>query len=419
MRNFFDQYRRNTHAGPGHVPASALPAEAPSAYPARFIAFYLPQFHAIAENDEWWGAGFTEWTNVTKALPRYEGHLQPRLPADLAFYDLSNADTLRAQAALAARAGVYGFCIHDYWFAGRKVLETPLRLLLENRDIPMRFCLNWANENWSRRWDGSEDHVLLEQRYDPADPTGYVRSILPALADDRYIRVDGRPLVMVYRPHIIPDAARMFDAWREFLAREGLGNPYLVMAQSFGHLDPRPFGLDAAAGFPPHGVDLLADNDRDFRHLFDIGFAGRVRAYSFLAREMLARRTGGYTAFPGVCPGWDNEARKPGHSTGFYGATPERYGAWLAAAAAQASERASPDERLVFINAWNEWAEGAVLEPDRHWGHAFSAQTRAVLDDLAAGRAGQSDALNDGVTRSRLHRFANGVRRKARAALKR
>lgn len=407
--SFFDQYARNVAPGPHFASADALPADAPTNAEVRFIAFYLPQFHRIAENDEWWGAGFTEWTNVTKAVPRFAGHLQPRLPGALGFYDLTDPDVLHRQADLARRAGIGGFCFHDYWFSGRKILEKPLELLLAHPDIALPFCLSWANENWSRRWDGREDQLLLAQRYDPDDLDGYVRSIVPSLADPRYIRVGARPLILIYRPALVPDAPRMFDAWRAFLVREGFGEPLLAMVQSFDDVDPRPYGLDAAVGFPPHVSNLWSQNDRDHRHLYDLDFVGHVRSYGFIANEMLRRFTDAYVTFPGVCPGWDNEARKPRFGTSFTGATPPAYGEWLAQAAAQAMTNA-PDARLVFVNAWNEWAEGAILEPDRHFGHAFLAQTRAVLDRLPA--TAPLATLVEDAPRSALARLSNGMRRK-------
>ncbi len=411
--NFFDQYQRNVSAGSHFVAEGDLPAATPIDHPVRYLAFYLPQFHRVAENDKWWGAGFTEWTNVTKAVPRYEGHLQPRLPGALGFYDLSDADVLRQQAALAKRGGVAGFCIHDYWFSGRKILEKPLHLLLDNPDIDLPFCLSWANENWSRRWDGREDQLLLEQRYDPGDLDGYVRSIVPALADARYIKVGKRPLILVYRPALIPDRQRMFAAWREFLMREGFENPYLVMVQSFDDLDPRPYGLDAAAGFPPHISDLWSRNDRDHHKLFDPHFIGHVRTYPYLAEQVLRRGSTDFVTLPGVCPGWDNEARKPRYGTSFSGATPDRYGAWLMRASRQALSHGVADERIVFINAWNEWAEGAILEPDRHFGHAFLKATRATLDALSAPETAIPPfAATDLAQRSWMTRLRNGIARR-------
>lgn len=386
------QYRFNVGRGPFHEGEAALPASPPPRLPLRLIAYYLPQFHAIPENDEWWGKGFTEWTNVTKALPAYQGHLQPRLAADLGYYDLSRPEAIRRQANLAKRAGLYGFCIHNYWFSGRSILETPLRLILENRDIDLRFCLNWANESWTRRWDGSESSILLEQRYAEGDAARYAESIVPAVADPRYIRIDGRPLVMLYRPSAMPDPLGTVTALRATFVARGVGNPYVVMPQAFGDADPRPYGIDGAAGFPPHGGGWDLKNDRNGLKLFDAGFDGRAIAFADLARRMLDNAPRDYPFFPGVCPSWDNEARKPGRGFSFYGATPRAYGEWLAAAAQRAGEAASPDERIVFVNAWNEWAEGAYLEPDRHNGFACLAETRRVIDGLVEGEAARGGA---------------------------
>ena len=383
MRSFFREFAHNISPGPEHVCKSEIIEADDKKRLVDFIAFYLPQFYETEENNLWWGRGFTEWTNVTKALPRYQGQRQPRLPSDLGFYNLTNVDTLHAQARLAKLAGLRGFCIHDYWFNGTKILGKPLELLLKNKDIEIPFCINWANESWSRRWDGAEHEVLIEQHYNPKKLDGYLRSIIGALSDDRYIKINGRPLLMIYRPGNIPGAKYMFEAWREFMARQGLAEPYLVAAQTYGLLDPREYNMDAAVGFPPHGPNIWDRNDLDFLQLLDNAYKGHVRSYDFLAREMLARFSDRYVTFPGVCPSWDNEARKVGNGLSFHGSSPAKFGSWLRLAAQQVIASNNDGERFVFINAWNEWAEGAVLEPDRHHGYAYIKQVRDVASNLS------------------------------------
>ena len=383
VRDFFDQYRFNVEKGPFYEDERALPTTPPASTPVRCIAYYLPQFHRIAENDQWWGPGFTEWTNVTKALPRYLGHQQPRMPAGLGFYDLSHVETLRKQADLVRRGGIHGLCIHHYWFHGRPILETPLRLLLENPDIDGKFCLCWANESWSRRWDGSEQEILLQQKHSPEDDLLFAASLLPAMRDPRYIRVGGRPLLMLYRPKLLPDARETVTRWRRYFLEQGVGDPYLVMPQAFEDNDPRTYGMDAVVGFPPHNGGWQMRSDRKSVTLFDREFTGDVRSYTELAERILKNEPTDFRLHPGVCPGWDNEARKPGRGISFYGSTPAAYGAWLRAACLQAMKASDPEDRIVFINAWNEWAEGAHLEPDRHFGSAYLAETRRVLDGFS------------------------------------
>ncbi len=373
-----EQITFNTSAGPEYEKddPSVLKATSPL---VRLIAFYLPQFHSIPENDAWWGKGFTEWTNVTKAVPRFAGHYQPRLPGELGFYNVTQADVLRRQAALARRYGIGGFCFHHYWFNGRRLLEKPLEILLENPDIDMPFCINWANENWTRRWDGQETAILLQQHHSPEDDIAFAKSLEPYFRDPRYIRIMGRPLLMLYRPGILPDAAATVARWRTHFKAAGFGDPYITMAQAFGDGDAAKYGMDAAVGFPPFWTGTA---NKEVSDLFDPKYLCDVRDYATMAAETIAGYATNHRVFPGVCPSWDNEARRPGRGACFTGSTPEAYGGWLNTAC-DAAMRAFPDgERLVFINAWNEWAEGTYLEPDRHFGYAYLAQTARVLNKL-------------------------------------
>jgi glycosyltransferase involved in cell wall biosynthesis len=376
-----DNYNAAVAPGPQHEP-DRPGNHGPQSPKVRLIAFYLPQFHPIPENDAWWGAGFTEWTNVTKALPRFAGHVQPRLPADLGFYDLREATVMRRQIALARRYGIHGFCFHYYWFNGRRILEAPLDLLLADPSLDMPFCINWANENWTRRWDGHEDDVLLAQAHSPEDDVAFARNLIAIVKDPRYITIDGRPVVMIYRPGLLPNAMATLRRWRAEFGRAGVMTPYVVMAQGFNDLDPRLHGLDAACEFPPHKLAVTSPINATL-HLLDPNFTGHVLDYNDVARHAMSLAAPPYKLFRCVSPSWDNEARRPGAGFTLAHATPAAYGRWLDWACATAmAEAGHPDERIVFINAWNEWAEGAYLEPDRHFGHAYLAETARVLHRL-------------------------------------
>jgi hypothetical protein len=368
--------------------------DVPTNLPVRLIAYYLPQFHPIPENDLWWGQGFTEWANVTKGLPRFVGHYQPRLPGGLGFYDLRLAETLQQQALLAKRHGISGFCFHYYWFGGgRRLLEKPLDLLLSRQDIELPFCINWANESWTRKWVGSERSILMEQTHSAGDDIAFATAVEPLLRDSRYLRIDGRPVLMVYRPGLLPDAADTMACWRQHFVSRGIGDPFLIMPQAFGDDDPRVYGMDAAAGFPPHKFGWDLPSIAGELDPLDPRSRGTVVSYEAMARAATAQRSEGYRVFPGVCPGWDNEARFPGKGFSFFGSSPRKYGIWLEQAGRLASQAPNHSERIVFINAWNEWAEGAYLEPDLHYGYAYLRETARVLNRLARLRhIGQEDA---------------------------
>jgi len=349
----------------------------PSKLGVRAIAFYLPQFHPIPENDLWWGKGFTEWTNVTRAVPQFIGHYQPRLPGDLGFYDLRVPDIMRQQVEIAKDYGIGGFCFHHYWFGGRRLLEKPVQDLLANPDIEIDFCLCWANENWSRRWDGSENDVLMEQHHSPEDDIAFIDDLIPSFEDKRYIRVDGKPMLIVYRATLLPDIAATAKRWRERVREFGIDDLYLVAAKSFDVGNPRAFGFDAGVEFPPHQATGVKPKNR-LHQIINPDFNGHIFDYNDLAARYGKLDPAEFTCHKTVVPAWDNCARKLGRALTYVNSTPENYATWLNEAL-DITMRRPPGERLLFINAWNEWAEGAYLEPDRKFGYAYLNATANVL----------------------------------------
>ncbi len=374
----FDDVRHATSAGPAFEAFEPLPNHAQPL--AKVLAFYLPQYHAIPENDAWWGSGYTEWTAVSRGVPRFAGHLQPRIPRDLGHYTLEGTATLRRrQITLARGAGLHGFVFYFYWFDGRRLLERPIEAYLADSSLDLPFCLMWANENWTRRWDGNDQEVLIAQTHDPAREADLADCFARHFQDPRYIRLEGRPLLFVYRADIVPDAAAAFARLRAlFMERHG-ENPVFVLAQSFDQLDPRPAGFDAAVEFPPHKLTKSLPLQNAGLVLHDPGFAGQIYAYDDVVAASLAEPPPGYALIKTAVPGWDNDVRRQGSGLVLHGATPAAYEAWLRALVRRAAAAPVLGESLVCLNAWNEWAEGATLEPDLHFGAAFlNATGRAV-----------------------------------------
>ena len=351
--------------------------------PVRLLAFYLPQFHPIPENDAWWGKGFTEWANVTRAAPQYSGHYQPRMAGELGYYDLRLHESHRRQIELAKNYGVAGFCYYFYWFGGKRLLELPLLNHLQQSDMDFPFCLCWANENWSRRWDGKANEILIGQQHSAEDDFAFIAYVAQYLRDPRYIKVNGRPLLLVYRPGLLPSPKATARRWRDWCRENGIGEIHIAYIQSFESAHPADFGFDAAVEFPPNNTSppLITDQVSELCP----GFSGAIYDWTVFPARSRDYAAPGYPLYRGVCPSWDNTARRMDKATVFHGASPQGYAEWLENAAMETLRRSrDPGERLVFVNAWNEWAEGAYLEPDRRYGYAYLQATRDALETVMA-----------------------------------
>ncbi len=368
----------------------------------RIIAINLPQFHPFKENDEWWGKGFTEWTNVTKARPRFKGHYQPHLPSDTGFYDLRLPEARKMQADLAKEHGIYGFCYYHYWFNGKQLMQRPVNDILSSGEPDFPFMLCWANENWARNWDGGFSDILIKQNYSNEDDENHIRWLCKnVFCDKRYIKVDNKPVFSVYRIALFPNIKKTIAIWRDIAKKEFGIELYLIYADypdSYFENHPKKLGFDASFDFQPITAytytktqnyktkktlqDLLQGHPflNRFKFICDkINKIPDLFSYKDYINIMKSKEFLPYR-FPCISPGFDNSPRRQNKTyMCFYDSTPQLYGEWLS----NNLERFNPfstEENFIFINAWNEWAEGNHLEPDQKWGTSYLEETKKAIE---------------------------------------
>ena len=365
----------------------------------RVIAHHLPQFHPTPQNDAWWGRGFTEWSNVTKAKPLFRGHVQPRLPTELGFYDLRLPEARAAQAALASEHGIGGFMYYHYWFSGTRILERPVQEILESGEPDFPFCLCWANESWSRAWDGREKEVLIKQDYSEADIRNHCAWLADVFADPRHIRVGARPVFVIYRYLHMPRELDVVGRMREAFARRGSPDPYLIAANVFSSpYDFREAGFDNVLDFQPSFGRLRGVDDprprtigRLLRNLRLGKLDAHLRLYDYEEACLAMEPQLPFETIPCVPVGWDNSPRRRSRGAVFVNHTPAAFARVLTRRLAQWA-RSNPATDLFFVNAWNEWAEGNYLEPDLEFGRGFLEALARTLKEHAARPLEQVEA---------------------------
>lgn len=349
---------------------------------AKVIAWYLPQFYKIPINDKYHGQGFTEWTNSSKAMPLYTGHYQPHIPYDVGYYDLTNVNTMIRQVELAKLYGVYGFCFHYYWFSGKRIMEKPVEMLLEHKEIQMPFCLNWATENWTSLWDGGENELIFEQKLENGDEEKFMDDILPYFRDERYIRIDNKPVLSIYIAEIFgkDKFKKLMDYFRKRMLQEGFDGIYIMLtnARNFDE-DVSEWGADALVEFPPAAMrcDLIKPDG-----YLNPYFVGNIYDYvSYVNEKRYLRNYRSNVVYRSALVSFDNSPRKAKQENCaiMYGATPALFKEWLSDLLQKVRTEHDIDEQYVFVNSWNEWAEGSHLEPDLKYGYGYLQAVQEAL----------------------------------------
>lgn len=357
----------------------------------RVIAYYLPQFHQIKENDEWWGQGFTEWDSVRCAKPLFSGHTQPRVPAQpLGYYNLMNPEVRLKQAKLAKEAGVEGFCYWHYWFKGKQLLEKPFLEVLETRQPNFPFCLAWANESWkAKEWSvksGKNDKILIEQTYSDEDNEAHFNHLLSAFNDDRYIKIDNKPLFVIYKPFDIPDVKNMISKWNDLAVKSGFNGIFFVGHTLYSTQRQELLNL----GFDAVNVVPLGDCRRNVRLLiktfpqiikYAIGKEPFVYKYKDIIDFFCQPYIKQINVFPTILPNWDHSPRSGINAMVIRDSNPELFAKMVRKVKETISHCKSNDKQVVFLKSWNEWGEGNYMEPDTLYGMGYINALKNVLNE--------------------------------------
>lgn len=349
------------------------------------LAFYLPQFHTFSENDAWWGKGFTEWTNTRKSVPRFKNHYQPREPhEDIGYYDLSNISVMKQQVKLAKQHGIYGFCFYYYWFSGKRLMEKPVDLLLEHPEIDINFCLCWANENWSRTWDGADKEILIKQEYTDEDAEKFMADMKKYIDDSRYIRIEGKPVILVYNPGQIPSIKKTFKTWRRTAKELGIGDILIWTCQTANNSAESLkiySDIDAEVEFPPHNMWWNSVQDNSVEIEGKPLIANYQKMVALIKGKMKEKKTEKVPVYHTCMMGWDNAARRKNGWATYCAYSIRTLYDWLNAVIEDTRQKLPEERRFIFINAWNEWAEGTYLEPDRKYGYAnINTVSKAIFE---------------------------------------
>ena len=350
----------------------------------KIIAYYLTQFHPDPHNEQWWGKGVTEWNNVCRAVPQYVGHYQPRLPGELGFYDLRIAENMERQIELARMYGIYGFSFYYYWFNGERLLEQPLEMFLNSPKLDFPFSLCWANENWTRRFDGTNQDILMEQPNTIESYKNVICDMARFLQDSRYIQIDGRKMITVYRPSLMPQPKAVLTEWRDYCRKHGLGELYIIaVKENMVDINWLKEGYDAVSEFHPGTLYTNCRNIVSELKFLRKDFGGEVYSYADIVHKQKYFRYDLPKLYRAVMPMWDNTARRDHKGMIFHGSTPSLYKRWLKDVIQAGARREDLEDNIIFINAWNEWGEGAYLEPDKRYGYAYLEATKEAVEESA------------------------------------
>ena len=348
----------------------------------KIIAYYLTQFHPDVHNEKWWGKGVTEWNNVSRAVPQYVGHYQPRIPGELGYYDLRIKENMERQIELAKIYGIYGFSFYYYWFDGERLLEKPLEMFLANKDLDINFSICWANENWTRKFDGTNQSILLKQPESIESYCNVIKDMERFLKDHRYIEVNGKKMITVYRPSLMPHPRQVLKFWREYCRKNGVGEIYVIaIKENMVDVNWLNEGFDAVSEFHPgtlYTKCLKVNKSIDF---IRDDFSGEVFSYSDIVANQRYFEYDFQKLYRAAMPMWDNTARRNNCGMIFDGSQPELYKKWLKDIILESYSRDDLDDNFIFINAWNEWGEGAYLEPDKYYGYAYLNATKEAIEE--------------------------------------